>query len=116
MTIHHGPRRAVEVLAAMRSLALALLLCAAWSPLGHAGELNVSPAGDPLIRVDWQGPWSLPPVFRNHCRYDAFSGRFYCENHCGSDYQFYYCSRASFGCCRLGRGYCGWNGALRCAP
>jgi hypothetical protein len=27
-----------------------------------------------------------------------------CSDHCGSDYQFYYCSEASFGCCRIGGG------------
>ena len=40
----------------------------------------------------------------------------YCSDHCGSDYQFYFCSRESFGCCRVGFGYCDWNGLLRCHP
>ena len=68
------------------------------------------------VEADWQGPLSLPPRFRNHCVIDFFSGRHYCSNHCGIDYQFYYCTPAAFGCCHIGRGYCGWDGGLRCAP
>jgi hypothetical protein len=74
------------------------------------------PAGAALIQVDWQGPLSLPPRFRNHCVVDVLSGRPYCSDHCGFDYQFYFCSRQSFGCCRVGYGYCDWTGLLRCAP
>ena len=81
----------------------------------HAGELNYSPIRTPLIAADWQPPSALPRVFRNHCHYDG-EGRFYCSNHCGLDYQFYYCAPASFGCCRPGFGYCDWKGHLRCAP
>jgi hypothetical protein len=77
---------------------------------------NSLPAGGLLVAVDWQEPALLPPQFRNHCAIDRLSGRPYCANHCGTSYQFYYCSQASFGCCHLGRGYCDWNGHLRCAP
>ena len=45
---------------------------------------------------------ALPPRFRNHCAIDTFSGRPYCSDHCGFEYQFYYCSHQSFGCCRIG--------------
>jgi hypothetical protein len=77
----------------------------------------VAPAVDvPVIQVDWQAPQSLPRRFRNHCASDPFSGRPYCSDHCGSDYQFYFCSRQSFGCCRVGFGYCDWSGLLRCHP
>jgi hypothetical protein len=65
---------------------------------------------------DWQTPDQLPPVFRNHCTFENFTNRPYCSNHCGIDYQFYFCSPASFGCCHLGHGYCDWNGVLRCHP
>jgi hypothetical protein len=61
-------------------------------------------------------PESLPPHFRNHCTFDVIRGRWSCSNHCGLDYQFYFCSPASFGCCHPGYGYCDWNGSLRCAP
>ena len=80
-----------------------------------AGELNYSPLARPLTAVDWQPPAALPRAFRNHCHFDG-EGRFYCSNHCGLDYQFYYCTAASFGCCRPGYGYCDWKGHLRCAP
>ncbi len=108
--------RAAARVAARAALALALLAATAWSSLSHAGELNYSPVGKPLIAADWQGPWSLPPRFRNHCSDDVDHGRLYCSNHCGPDYQFYFCSPASFGCCHPGYGYCDWKGALRCAP
>lgn len=70
----------------------------------------------PVIGVDWQVPQALPRRFRNHCVSDPFSGHRYCSDHCGSDYQFYFCSRELFGCCRVGFGYCDWNGLLRCHP
>lgn len=87
----------------------AMLIC----PQAQAAAL---PSDARVIQVDWQVPQSLPPRFRNHCATDAFSGRPYCSGHCGFDYQFYYCSRESFGCCRIGFGYCDWSGLLRCHP
>jgi hypothetical protein len=80
-----------------------------------------APAAGPLpaatvVEADWQSPLSLPPRFRNHCVIDFFSGRPYCSDHCGIDYQFYYCTHRSFGCCRIGFGYCDWHGQLRCHP
>ena len=98
-----------------KTLALALLICAASAPAGLAAASGMAPAGL-SIRVDWQEPQFLPPRFRNHCSFENFTGRPYCSDHCGSDYQFYYCSEASFGCCHLGRGYCDLNGLLRCHP
>lgn len=83
------------------------------SPLAGAGTFSVI---RPFVAADWQGPRSLPPRFRNHCRYDPIHGRWYCANHCGPDYQFYFCSPESFGCCHPGYGYCDWKGRLRCAP
>ena len=69
-----------------------------------------------VIQVDWQDPATLPPRFRNHCRIDSWSGRPYCADHCGLGFQFYYCTPESFGCCRVGFGYCDWHGHLRCHP
>ncbi len=94
---------------------LAVLVCAS---IGRAGE-GIRPAMDAnrvIFEADWQGPQSLPRRFRNHCSHDTLSGRAYCSDHCGFDYQFYYCSRLSFGCCHLGFGYCDWSGLLRCHP
>jgi hypothetical protein len=96
--------------------ALALFSCLAATSAGIAAPPIASPPRAFLIQVDWQGPLSLPPRFRNHCAIDTFSGRPYCSDHCGFDYQFYYCSPQSFGCCRIGFGYCDWNGLLRCHP
>jgi hypothetical protein len=93
-----------------RLLTLASLV---WASAAGAGELG------PLKRLllpDWQGPSDLPPRFRNHCSYDITHGRAYCSDHCGADYQFYFCSPASFGCCHIGVGYCDWDGLLRCRP
>jgi hypothetical protein len=104
----------MKITALVFSLASFAYVAAATST--HAAPPIVLFAGTPLIQVDWQGPLSLPPRFRNHCATDAFSGRPYCSDHCGFDYQFYLCSRQSFGCCRVGFGYCDWTGLLRCAP
>ena len=100
------------------ALGLLLFLAQAASAGWMAGRIIDIRAVDrgPIVRVDWQYPWQLPPHFRNHCAYERLTGRPYCSNHCGSDYQFLYCSDASFGCCHLGRGYCDWNGLLRCHP
>jgi hypothetical protein len=73
-------------------------------------------ADRPFVEADWQSPETLPRRFRNHCAYDSFSDRAYCSEHCGFDYQVYYCSHKSFGCCHVGFGYCDWNGLLRCHP
>jgi len=100
----------------MQAFALAVLTCVASASVCPAGQPIDSPAGAPVMQVDWQGPSSLPRRFRNHCANDSFSGRVYCSDHCGIGYQFYYCSRASFGCCRIGFGYCGLDGLLRCHP
>lgn len=95
---------------------LTLLLCAVWTANGSASQIAAPAVEVPVFQVDWQGPQSLPRRFRNHCTSDPFSGRPYCSDHCGSDYQFYFCSRQSFGCCRVGFGYCDWSGLLRCHP
>jgi hypothetical protein len=100
----------------LKTLALVLFTCIGWNSACLAGAPEVSAASGLTIRVDWQVPESLPPRFRNHCTYENFTGRPYCSDHCGVDYQFYYCSEASFGCCHLGHGYCDINGLVRCHP
>jgi hypothetical protein len=106
--------RRAAAFAALSVLFLIVALGAA--PSVHANAPHYSPIETPLIAIDWQDPLSLPRRFRNHCGFDAFHQHYYCANHCGRDYAFYYCSRESFGCCRSGLGYCGWDGVLRCAP
>ena len=100
----------------MKTFWLALLTCVAWASTCPARQAIEWPGGAQLIQVDWQDPSSLPQRFHNHCAYDSFRGRLYCSDHCGREYQFYYCTRESFGCCRIGYGYCDWRGLLRCAP
>jgi hypothetical protein len=98
----------------MRVLVLSLLfsIAASFCP---AIASEFAPVGA-VVHIDWQDPAQLPPRFRNHCGIENFTSRPYCSDHCGADYQFYYCSELSFGCCRLGHGYCGFNGVLRCHP
>ena len=104
----------------MKNLGLALALAA----LGGVAATSTGAAAPPLaplprmavIQADWQGPLSLPRRFRNHCAIDSLSGRPYCSDHCGFEYQFFYCSPRSFGCCRVSFGYCDWSGLLRCHP
>jgi hypothetical protein len=91
--------------------AVALLL---WASVCQAGEPLYSPAPMPLPWVDWREPDDLPPHFRNNCGFQ--NGRWYCAERCGTDYQFYYCSRVSYGCCHIGDGYCDYRGFLRCRP
>jgi hypothetical protein len=97
----------------MKNVALAIFGIVALSCACNAGERI--PDTPQFTRIDWQAPESLPPQFRNHCTWDFWHGS-YCSDHCGTGYQFYYCSSASFGCCHTGVGYCDWGGALRCGP
>ncbi len=110
----------------MRSLfdVKTLFFAFALAALGGFATASAAPAAAPvalssaatLLRVDWQDPQALPRHLRNHCYTDTFSGRPYCSDHCGAEYQVYSCSPHSFGCCRVGYGYCDWNGLLRCHP
>src|SRR6516165_3678290 len=89
-------------------------ICVGWASACLA-ETTTSPANWLLVHVAWQDPRVLPRQFRNQCYCDVH-GRYYCSNHCGADYEFYYCSRTSFGCCHVGKGYCDRDGFLRCRP
>jgi hypothetical protein len=100
----------------MRIAAYTLLAGGIWTTSAIAGVADAPAVTELIIRADWQGPESLPPRYRNHCYYEAFTGRLYCSDHCGGDYQFYFCSELSFGCCHLGHGYCDFRGFLRCHP
>lgn len=107
---------AVRLFAVAQAAAILSWACAAWAWPSAAGGAGLSPARVLQRHVDWQDPSTLPRRYRNHCRFDVYRGRYYCANHCGLDYQFFYCSPTSFGCCHLGHGYCGWDGIVRCAP
>ncbi len=108
----------------MKSLLLATVGVTALAGLAQAGGLAallahpgaVRADRSAIIAIDWQDPAELPPQFRNHCTVAPWSGRPYCEDHCGRGYEIFYCTPASFGCCRVGHGYCDWHGHLRCSP
>jgi hypothetical protein len=99
-----------------KAVVLALFTALASGSICLAADSNSTSEAGSVVPVDWQAPEQLPPHFRNHCTMETFTGRQYCSDHCGVDYQLFYCSQASFGCCRLGHGYCDWNGHLRCTP
>jgi len=103
----------------MKPALFALLIFAGLSAPAGAAAMPVPVVASPpgrVILVDWQEPQLLPPRFRNHCNFENFTGRPYCSDHCGAGYQVYYCSQVSYGCCPLGRGYCDFDGRLRCHP
>jgi hypothetical protein len=100
----------------MKAAVLTFLAGVAVAQSCTAAAAAILPARDFVLRVDWQYPQSLPPRFRNHCSTEYWTGRAYCADRCGGDYQFFYCSEGSFGCCHLGRGYCDVHGVLRCSP
>ena len=100
----------------MKAVVLALLTCLAGAQVRTAAAFEILPTRGAAILVDWQDPEALPPRFRNHCSTEYFTGRPYCADHCGSEYQFFYCSEGASGCCHLGRGYCDIHGLLRCSP
>ena len=73
----------------------------------------VAPDGIVQFSHSWSPLPLLPRRFQNHCGF--FHDSYVCANHCGPNYQVYYCSEQSFGCCHIGQGYCN-NGYVQCAP
>jgi hypothetical protein len=94
-------------------LPAALAILAALSAANGSWAAPQASFNDPAW---WRGPSDLPPRFRKHCVPDSWYARGYCSYHCGSTYQFYYCSDRSSGCCHVGKGYCDWDRLLRCSP
>jgi len=93
---------------------IAALTSTVWSFACQAGEPSYSLVNQSSTHFHWQQAWLRP--LRSYCSFDVTQGRYYCPNHCGSDYEFYYCSDRSSGCCHVGGGYCDWGGLLRCRP
>jgi hypothetical protein len=62
----------------LKAPVVAILAGAVFASPGEAARL--APASGLVVRVDWQVPEQLPPLFRNHCTYENFSGRPYCSN------------------------------------
>jgi hypothetical protein len=76
-------------------------------------ERQYSPAVE-QFSYSWVAMPLLPRLHQNHCGY--YNGHFICADHCGADYQIYYCSNTATGCCHIGQGYCDGIGRLRCSP
>jgi hypothetical protein len=100
----------------VKFLHIAALTSTIWSFASQAGEPSHSLVDGSSADVPWQQAWVQPWRLRSYCSFDVTQGRCYCPDHCGSDYEFYYCSQKSFGCCHIGGGYCNWDGLLRCRP
>jgi hypothetical protein len=92
-------------------VSLGMLASAAMA--GNGSEPRYSPALEQFTYSGIAMPL-LPRRYQNHCGF--YYGHFICLDHCGLDYQVYYCSRASTGCCHAGHGYCDEAGHLRCGP
>jgi hypothetical protein len=75
-------------------------------------ERRYSPAIEQFT-YNWTAMPLLPRRHQNHCGW--YEGHWICADHCGLDYQVYYCSREATGCCHIGRGYCDAAGNLRCS-
>jgi hypothetical protein len=80
---------------------------------GSPAERRYSPAVEQFTYYGGAMPL-LPRRYQNHC--GLYYQHFICLDHCGPEYQIYYCSKASTGCCRSGHGYCDGDGHLRCGP
>jgi hypothetical protein len=76
-------------------------------------ELQVSPEVTQFTSTPFVLPL-LPRRYQSHC--DYVKGHFVCAGHCGTEYQFYYCSPSATGCCHVGLGYCDSDGKVKCAP
>jgi hypothetical protein len=76
-------------------------------------ERQASPAVE-QFSYSWAAMPLLPRRHQNHCGY--YNGHFICADHCGADYQVYYCPSTASSCCHIGLGYCDGAGRLRCSP
>jgi hypothetical protein len=100
----------------MKTLMWVAALLAAMATTGAAadrrGELQYSPIAQ--FSYSWTAMPLLPRQLQNHCGY--YNGHFICADHCGAEYQVYYCPNTASGCCHVGLGYCDGGGRLRCSP
>ncbi len=99
----------------MKSLVLVPLLLAITASIGFGHERTVDRRNSPAVEQftnSWFAMPLLPRRLQNHC--GIVDGHFVCADHCGLDYQVYFCSPESSGCCHVGHGYCDDAGRLRC--
>jgi len=103
-----------QLLAVVLACVMALGAAAADRPYPAAGPYSPVPPDVEVAQFTYalQSLPLLPRRFQNHCGF--YRGHFYCADHCGADYQLYYCTPVAFGCCHIGHGYCGGDGSLRC--
>jgi hypothetical protein len=92
-------------------------LLVAMTTTGAAADRRLEPQHSPAVAqfsYSWAATPLLPRRLQNHCGY--VNGHFICADHCGVDYQVYYCPNTASGCCHIGLGYCDSAGRLRCGP
>jgi hypothetical protein len=101
----------------MKTLMCVAALLAVMATTGVAADRRVELEYSPVPQYSWAS-WAamplLPRQLQNHCGY--YNGHFVCADHCGVDYQVYYCPATASGCCHVGLGYCDGAGQLRCSP
>ena len=101
----------------MKTLIGVAALLGAMATTGTAADRGTGRQYSPAVEqfsYNWVAMPLLPRRYQNHCGY--YNGHFTCADHCGADYQIYYCANAAAGCCHIGQGYCDGAGNLRCSP
>ena len=101
----------------MKTLIWVAALLVAMATTGTAADRRTERQYSPAVEqfsYNWVAMPLLPRRYQNHCGY--FNGRLVCADHCGADYQIYYCSNTTAGCCHIGLGYCDGAARLRCSP
>jgi len=101
----------------MKTLIGVAALLGAMATAGTAADRGAGPQYSPAVEqfsYSFAAMPLLPRRHQNHCGY--YNGHFICADHCGADYQVYYCSNTASGCCHIGLGYCDGAGRLRCSP
>jgi hypothetical protein len=99
----------------MKTLIGVAALLVAMATTGTAADRRAEPQYSPAVpQYSWAAMPLLPRPLQNHCGY--YNGHFICADHCGADYQVYYCPATASGCCHIGLGYCDGAGRLRCSP
>ncbi len=101
----------------MKTLMGVAALLVATATAGTAADARVERQYSPAVEqfsYSWAAMPPLPRRLQDHCGY--YNGHFICADHCGANYQVYYCPATASGCCRIGLGYCDVGGRLRCSP
>ena len=101
----------------MKTLMWVAVLLVVMATTGTAADRRVEQQYSPAVPQyswSWAAMPLLPRRLQNHC--GDYNGHFICADHCGVDYQVYYCPATASGCCHIGLGYCDGAGRLRCSP